>query len=48
MAPRRKSVPMNYQSMRRTTFRKGRNGSTEIVTKLLADLDRVPLSEDRL
>ena len=42
MSPRMKSLPMNFKEMPQAEVPKGRNGKhKEIVTKILADLDRV-------
>ena len=43
MAPRTKSVPLNFKSMLQRDVPQGRNGKhKEIVTKLLSDLDQIP------
>jgi hypothetical protein len=43
MAPRTKTVPMNFKSMAQVDVPHGRNGKhKDIVTKILSDLDQVP------
>jgi hypothetical protein len=42
MAPRTKTVPMNFKAMAKADVPQGRNGKhKDIVTKILSDLDQV-------
>jgi cobyrinic acid a,c-diamide synthase len=42
MAPRIKTIPMNFKAMRQQDVPQGRNGKHKvIVTKILSDLDQV-------
>ena len=43
MAPRTKTVPMNFKAMAQADVPHGRNGKhKDIVTRILSDLDQVP------
>jgi DNA helicase TIP49 (TBP-interacting protein) len=44
MAPRTKKAAMNFNTMQRVDVPQGRNGKhKQIVTKILADLDQLPI-----